>query len=259
MPSYRRNAIAVGLLFIACTVASILSVVPTARLLDAPDYLTSLAAHDGRVVLGALIEFAWAITAAGIAIALYPVLRKHNRALALGSVAGRLVEGAFVLIGTLSLLTLLGVSQETMAGGSADASSFQAVATSLLAARDWTRGFVMTLPFLVGALMYYYLLFKARLIPRWLSGWGLAAASLSLVATVYSGFTQEFGFSNVNIVLNIPIGVQEMLLAVWLIVKGFNTSAVTADRAANVEGSATGPVLAVPRVVVSNMQERTDP
>jgi hypothetical protein len=235
MPSYRRNAIAVGILFIACTAASILSAVPTAGLLDAPDYLTSLAAHDGRVVLGSLIEFVWAITGAGIAIALYPVLRRQNRALALGSVAARVVEGAFVLIASLSLLTLLSVSQETVAGGSANASSFQAVGTSLLAARDWTHGFVGTLPFLAGALMYYYLLFKARLVPRWLSGWGLVAALLSLVATVYAGFTQEFGFTSVNTVLNIPIGVQEMVLAVWLIVKGFKTSAVTADRAATVE------------------------
>jgi hypothetical protein len=57
------------------------------------------------------------------------------------------------------------------------------------------------------------------------------------VATVYAGFTQEFGFSSVNTVLNIPIGIQEMVLAVWLLVKGFNASAVTSDRAANVEGA----------------------
>ena len=239
MPSYRRNAIAVGVLFIACSAASILSAVPTAGLLDAPVDLARLAANDGRVVLGALIEFVWAATAAGIAIALYPVVRRHNRALALGSVAGRVVEGAFVLIGALSLLTLLGVSQEAVAGASADASSYQAVATSLLAARDWTFGFVAMLPFLVGALMYYYLLFMARLVPRWLSGWGLVAVGLALVATVYSGFTQEFGFSSVNTVLNVPIGVQEMVLAVWLIVKGFKSPAVTADRAANVESSTT--------------------
>lgn len=226
MPSYRRNAIAVGLLFIACTAASFLSAIATAGLLDAPDYLTSLAAHDSQVVLGALVEFVWAITAAGIAIALYPVLRKHNRALALGSVAGRLVEGVFVLVGALALLTLLTLSQETVAAGSADPSSFQALGTALLAARDWVHEFVMLLPWLVGALMYYYLLFKARLVPRWLSGWGLVGALLSLVATVYSGFTQEFGFTSVNIALNIPIAVQEMVLAVWLIVKGFNPSAV---------------------------------
>jgi hypothetical protein len=72
-----------------------------------------------------------------------------------------------------------------------------------------------------------------------LSGWGLIAVALSLVATVYAGFTQEFGFTTVNNVLNIPIGVQEMVLAVWLIVKGFKSPAVTADRAANVESSTT--------------------
>ena len=76
-------------------------------MLDSPVDLAGLAANDNRVVLTALIEFVWAATAAGIAIGLYPVVRKQNRALALGSVAGRVVEGVFVLIGTLSLLVLL--------------------------------------------------------------------------------------------------------------------------------------------------------
>ena len=74
--------------------------------------------------------------------------------------------------------------------------------------------------------MYYYVLYRSRLVPRWLSGWGLAGAGLCLVATVYSGFTQDFGFTTVNTVLNIPIGIQEMVLAVWLLVKGFNPSIV---------------------------------
>jgi hypothetical protein len=223
---YRGTAIAVGVLLIACSAASILSIVPLGSMLDAPVDLARLAANDNRVVLTALIEFVWAATGAGIAIGLYPVLRKRNRALALGSVAGRVVEGAFVLVGTLSLLVLLALSQDYVAAGSPDSSSWLASGDMLLAVREWVHGFIGLLPFLLGALMYYYLLFKSRLVPRWLSGWGLAAASLSLVATVYAGFTQEFGFSTVNTVLNIPIGVQEMVLAVWLIVKGFNPSAV---------------------------------
>ena len=223
---YRGNAIAVGVLLIACSAASILTLVPLGSMLDAPVDLARLAANDNRVILTALIEFVWAITGAGIAIALYPVLRRQNRALALGSVAARIVEGAFVLIGSLSLVTLLSVSQEAVAGGSAAASSFQAVGSSLLATRDWTGGFIAILPFALGALMYYYLLYRSRLVPRWLSGWGLVGAGLCLVATVYAGFTQEFGFSSVNTVLNIPIGIQEMVLAVWLIVKGFNLSTV---------------------------------
>ena len=226
MPSYRRNAIAVGLLFIACSAVSILSIVPLGSMLDTPVDLARLAANDNRVVLTALIEFVWAATAAGIAIGLYPVLRKRNRALALGSVAGRVAEGVLILVGTLSLLALLTLSQESVAAGSAASSSFQATEDALLAVRDWVQGFLMSLSFLLGAVMYYYLLYRTRLVPRWLAGWGLIAVALSLAATVYAGFTQEFGFTTVNNVLNIPLGVQEMVLAVWLIVKGFNASAV---------------------------------
>ena len=226
MKSYRGNAIAVGVLFIACSATSILSAIPLGSTFDGPDYLSKLAVSGNRVVLTALIEFIWAASAAGIAIGLYPILRKYNRALALGSVASRVAEGVLVLIGTLSLLVLLTVSQKSLAAGSAAPSSFQATGDALLAVRDWVHGFVMLLAFLIGALMYYYVLYRSRLVPRWLSGWGLAGAALSLVATVYSGFTQDFGFTTVNTVLNIPIGLQEMVLAVWLIVKGFNPSAV---------------------------------
>jgi hypothetical protein len=230
MTSSRGNAIAVGILLIACSVASILSIVPLGSMLDGPDYLAQLAANGDRVVLAALIAFVWAATGAGIAIGLYPVLRKVNRSLALGSVVGRTVEGMFVLIGTLSLLALMTVGQESAAAGDA-----------LLALRDWALGFLVLLPFGIGASMYYYLLFKSRLVPRWLSGWGLIGAGLLLVSTVYAGFAQEFGFTTLNTVLNIPIGLQEMVLAVWLIAKGFNPRAIASERAI-ASGSAQQPL-----------------
>jgi Domain of unknown function (DUF4386) len=85
------------------------------------------------------------------------------------------------------------------------------------------------LPFLTAALMYYYVLYRARLVPRWLSGWGLAGAALGLVATVYSGYTQDFGVFTPSTVLNIPIALQEMVLAVWLLAKGFNPSSVDGE------------------------------
>lgn len=226
MPSYRVNAIAVGVLFIACSAASILSVVPLGGQVGTPVDFAKLAANDNQVVVAALIEFVWAATAAGIAIGLYPVLRRHNRALALGAAASRVAEGVLILVGTLSLLVLLSLSQEVVAAGPAGSTSARVSANLLVAARDWVHGFVMSLAFGLGALMYYYVLYRARLIPRWLSGWGLVAIGLSLIATVYAGFTQDFGFTTVNTVLNIPIGLQEMVLAGWLIVKGFNPSAL---------------------------------
>jgi hypothetical protein len=226
MKSYRGHAIAVGVLFIACSAASILSILPLGGAVGTPADFAMLAANDDQVVLTALIEFVWAATGMGIAIGLYPVLRRRSRALSLGSVAARVVEGVFVLVGTLSLLALLTLSHEAVAAGPADAASFQATGDTLVAVRDWVHGFVALLPFCIGALMYYYVLYRSRLIPRWLSGWGLVAIVLSLAATVYAGFTQEFGFTTVNSVLNVPIGVQEMVLAVWLIVKGFERSAL---------------------------------
>ncbi len=183
----------------------------------------------------ALIEFVWAATGMGIAIGLYPVLRKFNPALALGSVAGRVVENVFVLVGALSLLVLLTVSQQ--AAGSAAPSSFQATGDALVAVRDWANGFVALIPFGIGTLMYNYVLYRSRLVPRWLSGWGLVAIVLSMVAAVHAGFTQDFGFTTVTTMLSAPIGLQEMVLAVWLIAKGFSAPAL-ASVAATAEGAA---------------------
>lgn len=225
MKSYRGNAIAVGILLIACSAASILAAIPLGSTLDGPDYLGKLAASDTAVVVTALIEFVWAATGAGIAVGLYPVLRKANRGLALGSVAARVVEGVFVLVGSLSLLAMLTVSQQSLVAGSAASSSFPATGDALLAVRDWAHGFLGMLAFGTGALMYYFVMYRSRVVPRWLSGWGLVGAAMLLVATVNSGFTQDFGFTTITTVLNIPIGLQEMVLAVWLIVRGFTPSA----------------------------------
>jgi hypothetical protein len=130
---------------------------------------------------------------------------------------------------------LLTVSQQ--AAGSAAPSSFQATGDALVAVRDWVHGFVAMIPFAIGTILYSYVLYRSRLVPRWLSGWGLVAGVLSLVATIYAGFTQDFGFTMVNNLLSAPIGLQEMALAIWLIVKGFNRSAL-ASVASTGEGAA---------------------
>lgn len=224
MKSYRGNAIAAGVLFILCSAAAILSIVPLGAKVGAPVDFAKLAGSDNAVVTTALIEFVWAAAGMGIAIALYPVLRLFNPTLALGSVVGRVVENVFILLGTLSLLALLTVSQQ--AAGSADTSSFEATGDALVAVRDWAPEFVAVLAFVVGTFMYNYVMYSSRLVPRWLSGWGLVGALLSLVALLYTGFTQDFGFTTMNNVLSAPIGLQEMVLAVGLIAKGFNLPAM---------------------------------
>lgn len=226
MNTERKTAITVGILFIACTAATIISFPFSGPVLDDPDYLTKLSENDTLVITGVLIEFIWAAAAMGIAIGLYPILKKYNGALALGAVGFRLTEGIFVLIGTLSLLSLLTLSQEFVREGLADASSFQASGTLLLAVREWAQNVMVIITFNLGALIYYYLFYQSKLIPRWLSGWGFIGAILSLVATLISSYTQSFGEVSIHDLLNAPIGLNELFLAVWLIIKGFNPSAI---------------------------------
>jgi hypothetical protein len=225
-PSYRGNAIAVGILFILCTAASIGSIVPLGAVVTAPVDFAKFAASSDRVVWTALMEFVWAITGVGIVVGLYPVLRKFNPAVALGSVFGRLAENFFILVGTLFLLALLTVSQQAVAAGSAGLASAVAASSLLLGLREWVHGFVAMIPFAVGTILYSYVLYRSRLVPRWLSGWGLVAGVLCLAANLYAGFTQNWGFTTVNLVLSAPIAFQEMTLAVWLIAKGFSKPAL---------------------------------
>lgn len=219
---HRGTAIVVGVLLIVCSVASILSVVPLGSMLDSPVDLAKLAANDNSVVLAALIDFVAAATGAAIAIALYPVLRRYGPAMAFGAAAARVVAAALVLVGTLSLLALLTLAQEYAASGLLANAATDPSVHVLLAVRDWVANFMVSLPFLLGAGLYYYLMYRSSIVPRWLSVWGLLAVAVSLAATLYSGFTQDFGFSTFSTALNAPIGLQELVLAFWLMAKGFN-------------------------------------
>ena len=229
MNTNRKNAIMAGIFYITATVAGILSKVFGPNL-DAPDYLANLSANENQVIIGALFEFTMAVLIAGIPVWMYPILKKHNAALALGHVVARLIEVVIFTVGVISLLTLLTLSQEFVIAGAPDASYFQTLGTSLLAVREWGGGVCSTIVFSLSALMLNYILYRSKLIPRWISGWGLIGATLYLA----SGFLPLFGHGTRSTIYNLmeaPLGLQEMVLAVWLIVKGFNPSAIASGSA----------------------------
>jgi hypothetical protein len=226
MNTYRKTAITVGILFIIATAIGMLGKIAFLDpILKAPDYLGKLFAHENQVILGGLLIFFSAIACASIAIWLYPVLKKQHEALALGSVVFRIMESMLYIVGVVGLLSLLTLSHEYAKAGAANASLFQVSGTALLAIKDWA-GELSVIAFTVGAMMYYYVFYKSKLVPRWLSGWGFLAAVSSLAAVLLSISGQIAPFSTVFILLQIPIGLQEMVLAVWLIAKGFNPSAI---------------------------------
>jgi len=224
MNLYRKNAIIAGALWIIGTVAGVLSF-PFLGIVDKSDYLTKIATNENQVIIGALLLLIMAFACAGIAIWLYPALKKQNQALALGSVGFRIIENVLGIVSAICLLSLVPLSQEFVKAGAPVASYFQILGTLLLGARDSISN-IHLIPFCIGALMYYYVFYQSKLIPRWLSGWGLVAIIINLASALLVLFDLIGDFSTAQVVLSIPIGVQEMVLGVWLIVKGFNPSAI---------------------------------
>jgi hypothetical protein len=227
MNADRKIAIIAGVLFITATAASLLGNGLTGSILAAPDYLASVSSSGNRVMVGALLSFLAAAGSAGIAIALYPVLKRYDAGLALGAVGFRLIEAVFYIVGALCLLSLLTVSQQSVNAGDQSASDFQNVGHVLLTTRDSADFVLAVIAFCLGALMYYAVFYRSKLIPRWLSVWGLIAIVLLLSAVFITLFDGDpYSISGTLIWLALPIALQEMVLAVWLIVNGFNPSAI---------------------------------
>ena len=221
-----KTARIVGALFIVATVAYSLGVVLLDPILGGTDYLTNVSANENILIIGAFLVLIDAVAVAGIAIVIYPVLKKHNEALAIGYVGARIGESVLFSVNVITILTLLTLSQEFVKAGAPDASYYQTLGTVLLAAGNWAYLLGLGLAFAISALILNFVLYQSKLIPRWLSGWGLVGAAL-----VFANYLLEsFGINPVEI-LFLPIAVQEMVFAVWLIVKGFNLSAITSESA----------------------------
>ena len=217
----RTAAGVVGGLFIVATVTNVVGTTLSRSLLDEADYLTAVAAHADRVAAGALLELVAAGASAGIAIALYPVLKGWGQRSALGSVVFRGAEAVLYMVAAVALLAVLTLSQQLTSTPTADVSS-RTVGDALLDVRQ-EAALAAVFAFCAGGLLYSALFWRSRLVPRWLTGWGVVALFLLLLACLLALFAQKD--VTTYAILAMPIGLQEMVLAVWLIVRGFTRSA----------------------------------
>lgn len=236
MRSTTATARAAGVLFIAATVASLIGSALLNPVLHSSDYLAAIFASQDRVTVGAFFWILAGMTSAGIALTLYPVLRQHREGLAIGSVGFRIIEGTLYIVGAVAALLLITLSQQAAAAATA---SDQTTGAVLLALRD-RANLTGTLAAYVGATMYYWIFWRSGLIPRWLSGWGIVATTLGLTAALLVLFGLTAPLSTLQVALNLPFFVNEMVLAAWLIVKGFAAPPVAGDQAGT---SAPLPVL----------------
>jgi hypothetical protein len=215
--TYRRTAVAVGILYVIATAAALLSTALTGGALDAPDYLTRIAAQRDQMISGALLLIAGGIAVVLIAALLFPVLRRYGEGIALGYFGVRILEAVTLLVGVVSLLLLVSVSREYVAAGAGApaAAHLGSAGTLLQALNEWAFP-LNPVVFGLGGSLLYFLLYRSRLVPRWLSAWGFAGVGMVFVY----GLLRMYGGG--SMVLALPIGVQEMVLAGWLIAKGFS-------------------------------------
>ncbi|WP_411699151.1 DUF4386 domain-containing protein [Conyzicola sp.] len=232
MNSYRRTAIVVGVLFLATHVTAI-----GARILYGP-YLTDATqlatGDDSAVLVGALLEVLLALTVVGTAIALHPVAARQNASLAVGYIALRTLEASVILTGVVGMLTL--VSVRASVANIADDTSVAPLIDTLVAFQDFT--FLVGPGFICGTntVLIAWIMLKSGLVPRFIAVLGLVGGPLVFAFNV----VKMFGFSEQLMpwaaLAVVPIFAWELLLAGYLIVKGFRPAALA--QLGHVDGAA---------------------
>jgi hypothetical protein len=225
----QKTARIVGVLFLISYFGVFAGSAFSGPILDAPDYLTNTYPNRTRVILGELIWLLNDAAVVGIAVVLFPLLKKQSEALALGYVGIRVIEAATLVVGKISALSLISLSQDYMAAGAPGASHFQALGASALAERFWV-GKMSAYFFVLGALILYYLLYQTKLVPRFIPVWGFIAVAAVTAANVLPVPDLTEGFHPAQL-LFLPIILNELFLGIWLIVKGFKSSAIASEPA----------------------------
>jgi hypothetical protein len=211
MSSDRKAAVWIGVLYIIGTVGMVISVLVTDALLSGPAYLAQIAAEPNRMAVGVVVFLVAGLALAMVPVVFWPIGKRHNETLAMGYVIFRGgLETVFYIVTALLWLLLIALSKEAEAGTLA---GFVRTVETVM----WDQ--LIAIPFALGALMFYVVLYRYRLVPRWLSIWALVGAVLYIAAPLGSMFGLSLGF------FMGPLALQEMVMAVWLIARGFSVPA----------------------------------
>jgi len=233
MISNKKAAKIVGVLFILAAITAVIGLILYNPILNGSNYLVEGSKHANQVILGAVMELILVVSAIGTSTTMFPFLRKYNETIALWHVCFRFLEAVIITVGVISVLSLLTLSREFVGAGATDTASFLAAGTLLKAVHDWTFLLGPNLMLGINTIMYSYIFYKSKLVPRFISMLGMTGATLVFIA----GLLEMFGvISQVSVwggILSLPVAANEMILAVWLIVKGFNESALASISAKN--------------------------
>jgi hypothetical protein len=213
----------VGALFLASNATFLLGAfIFVEPLLADPNYLSLFTEYSGQAIFGALLEIANAVAYVGIAVLVYPIFRPRYPSMALWYVAFRVIEFVMQSISSLSPMVLVSLSERAVSTGAEGSDALQAAGLLLIEGRAWAFQMV-TVSLILGAAVFYTMLYKSRLIPRFISVWGWIAAFFVILTALMDMFGINpgiFEFLGLFMLLN------ELFLGGWLIVKGFRSDAL---------------------------------
>jgi hypothetical protein len=222
MTSTRKTALIAGIFYLI-TFVSIPTLALYRPVLNHRDWIISSGGHTG-VLVGGFLEVIVALAGIGTAITLFPVLRRQNEGFALGFVAARVVEAGMIFTGVLSLLSLVTLRQDLGGAAGANAASLVTTGASHVAIYNWTFLLGQTLMPGINALLLGSLMYRSRLVPRAIPAIGLIAAPLLIAGVI----ARLFGAGTLVLAAGVPVAAWELSLGLWLIVKGFKPSPITA-------------------------------
>ena len=224
MTSTRRTAIVAGVFFLLTEVTAIGGVLLYGSVLGNPDFIVSSSASDTGVLGGAFLEVLLAIAVVGTAVTLYPVIKRQHEGIALGHVAGRLIEAVIIAVGAISLLAVVTMRHELAGTTGAEATAAVTVGQSLVAVHNWTFLFGPKLALGVNTVLLAYLMYRSQLVPRAIAVLGLIGGSLIFASGTAVLFGLYEDLSTIGVVAAAPVFAWEVSVAVWMIVKGFRAS-----------------------------------
>jgi len=239
MDPMRKSSLVAGLLYLI-TFISIPTLALYGTLKTDPTWVLGSGSVTG-VLVGTVLELIVALAGIGTAVALYPVVKRQDAGMALGFVTSRVIEGAMIFLGVVSILSLVTLHQDLgAAAGVADAPSLVTTGASLSATYNWTLLVGQTLMPVINALLLGTLLYRSGLVPRALPMLGLIGAPILLVSVLLQLFGVIDNLSAVSGLMVLPIFVWEFSLGLYLTFKGFKASAPIMVAAAAEAGRAGG-------------------
>ncbi len=224
MSSTRKTALVAGLFYLI-TFISIPTVVLYRPVLNQRDWIISSGGHTG-VLVGGFLEVIVALAGIGTAVTLYPVVKRQSEGAALGFVTARVLEAGMIFTGVVSLLSLVTLRQDLGGAAGANAAALVTTSASHVAVYNWTFLLSQSLMPAFNALLLGSVMYRSRLVPRIIPLVGLIGAPFlicTVILTLFGGM--KLGSPQLAAV---PVAAWELSLGVWLVVKGFRPSPITA-------------------------------